>query len=333
MSDTPFFTVVMPTYNSEKTIEKSLASIAQQNFDLSLVEVLVIDGGSTDKTREITKKYGATVLENPKRLPEYAKLIGFNAAKGEFVVKMDSDEEFCHINILKNRYELIKKENLNCLIANEMIPVSKGFAAKYLNYCGDPFSWFVYQFKKTQKETYSNNISKNNKDILVFKDGDIYPIGDGGTTTVSLKYAKEHFTEKFDQSSFASSIFTDIILKEKCCGCIEDDKVNHYVNAGFKTYLSKLRFRVINNLFHPQDSGFSTREGANSALKKRKILFMLYALSVVFPLIDSVKLAVEYKDIKMAAHIFYLYYVCVYIAYCLALKVLGKSKINENYGK
>ena len=333
MSNTPFFTIVMPTYNSETTIEKSLASIASQNFDSSLVEILVIDGGSTDSTIEIAKKYGATVLENPKRLPEYAKLIGFNAAKGKFAIEMDSDEAFKHNDILKNRYDLLTKENLNCLIANRMEAVSHSFAGKYLNYCGDPFSYFVYSLGKKKTVTYKNNISGKNKNILIFEDKDILPIGDGGTTTVSLEFAKKHFSEKFSQSNFASTIFTDIVLMDKKCGCIEDDIGLHYVNAGFKTYLSKLRFRVINNLFHKQDSGFSTRETANSGLKKRKMLFVLYAASVVFPIVDAVKLSFEHKDIKMMAHIVYLYYVCFYIAYCIALKMLGKSKVNKNYGK
>lgn len=333
MSNEIFFSIIMPTYNSEKTLEKALKSIYTQNFDLKQIEILIIDGGSTDATIDIAKKYSAIVLDNPKRLPEYAKLIGFNKAKGEFAIKMDSDEEFTHNEILSQRYNLLKNRDIKCLIANELVPVSKGFSATYLNYCGDPFSFFVYNMKRTQRDTFEQNITVADSNILQFADGDVFPIGDGGTTTVSLKYAKKHFADKFSQISFGSSIFTDIISIERQCGCIENDKINHYVNAGFKTYLAKLRFRVINNLFHKEDSGFSSRESTNKILSKRKKIFILYTLSIICPLIDSVRLSLEYKDIRMMRHIFYLYYVCFYIVYCLLLKILGKSKKNENYGK
>ena len=49
--------VVIPTYNSEKTLEKSLKSIREQSFNQEEIEILIIDGGSTDNTLEIAKKH------------------------------------------------------------------------------------------------------------------------------------------------------------------------------------------------------------------------------------------------------------------------------------
>lgn len=66
-------TIIMPTYNSERTIEQSLQSIRKQTIDQEQVEILVLDGGSTDATKKIAEKYGATVVINEKRLPELAK--------------------------------------------------------------------------------------------------------------------------------------------------------------------------------------------------------------------------------------------------------------------
>ena len=50
-----FFTIVMPTYNSERTIEKALKSIRDQKFDQNQIEILVIDGGSTGRAIENAK--------------------------------------------------------------------------------------------------------------------------------------------------------------------------------------------------------------------------------------------------------------------------------------
>ena len=70
----PSISVIMPAYNAERTIELALRSIRMQTI-ADQIEILVIDGGSTDATREIAQRYGATILENPHRLPEPAKLI------------------------------------------------------------------------------------------------------------------------------------------------------------------------------------------------------------------------------------------------------------------
>ena len=73
--------IIMPTYNSEKTIEKSLQSIRRQTIDQSQVEILILDGGSKDATLEIALKYNATILKNERKLPEFAKQQGLMAAK------------------------------------------------------------------------------------------------------------------------------------------------------------------------------------------------------------------------------------------------------------
>ena len=49
--------IIMPTFNSEKTLEESLKSIRRQEIDQAQIEILLVDGGSTDKTAEIARKY------------------------------------------------------------------------------------------------------------------------------------------------------------------------------------------------------------------------------------------------------------------------------------
>ena len=51
----PLFSIIIPTYNSEKSIEQCLKSIFSQSFDS--FQVLIIDGLSTDKTIQIVEAY------------------------------------------------------------------------------------------------------------------------------------------------------------------------------------------------------------------------------------------------------------------------------------
>ena len=101
---TPDISVVMPTYNSERTLRISLESIRNQDFPQDKVEILVIDGGSSDKTLSIALAFGARVIENPRRLPEYAKVIGSRHANGKYIIFHDSDEVLMNKSSFTNKF-------------------------------------------------------------------------------------------------------------------------------------------------------------------------------------------------------------------------------------
>lgn len=95
--------IIMPTFNSEKTLEDSLKSIREQEFDQTQIEILLVDGGSTDRTAKIAQKYDAVMIHNARKLPEFAKQQGLLAAKGRYGIFIDSDESFINMNSLKKQ--------------------------------------------------------------------------------------------------------------------------------------------------------------------------------------------------------------------------------------
>ena len=83
--------IILPTYNNERTISKCLAGIFMQNHLKKNFEVLIIDGGSFDGTLEICKKYPVKILKNEWRVEERGRAIGIKAAKNEIVGFIDAD--------------------------------------------------------------------------------------------------------------------------------------------------------------------------------------------------------------------------------------------------
>lgn len=83
--------VVIPAYNEEKYIGKTLSSIKELKTENLDIEVLVVDGGSTDKTEEIAKSYGARVIKEPHKGIGFARQQGLLHAKGEIVAFTDAD--------------------------------------------------------------------------------------------------------------------------------------------------------------------------------------------------------------------------------------------------
>ncbi len=91
--------IICPIYNEEQFIENCIQSIISQTFSLSLWELLLVDGGSTDRTRELIEPYlkqysNIQLLDNPHRTAPCAMNIGIRAAKGEYICRIDAHSSF-----------------------------------------------------------------------------------------------------------------------------------------------------------------------------------------------------------------------------------------------
>lgn len=95
-STSPFVSVVIPTYNRAHLISRALQSVLCQTF--SDYEIVVVDDGSTDHTLEVIKAFQDTRIEYVRlernRGPSLARNVGIQAARGEWIAFLDSDDEW-----------------------------------------------------------------------------------------------------------------------------------------------------------------------------------------------------------------------------------------------
>lgn len=84
----PLVSVIIPTKNSDRTLDKCLKSIQDQTYPN--IEIILVDNNSTDNTKEIAKKYTNKVYnKGPERSAQTN--YGVKKSSGEYVYKIDSD--------------------------------------------------------------------------------------------------------------------------------------------------------------------------------------------------------------------------------------------------
>jgi len=83
--------VIIPTFNEEENIAQCLVSLTHQTVPRSSYEIIVVDGGSKDATREIAQKYADSVFIQKSKKVGGARNDGINSARGEIVATTDAD--------------------------------------------------------------------------------------------------------------------------------------------------------------------------------------------------------------------------------------------------
>lgn len=110
-----YLSIIIPAYNSAKTLPRLLDSIFASNF--SDFEVILVDDGSTDETKKVVKDYGLRYFFIKNSGPARARDFGSRKAKGEILVFFDSD-----VIVFPHTLKRIKK-----IFANKDVKAVTGF--------------------------------------------------------------------------------------------------------------------------------------------------------------------------------------------------------------
>jgi len=99
MLNLPWVSIIIPCRNEEKFIGKCLNSIINNDYSKESLEILVIDGMSEDKTKEIVEKYTKQylyikILENPNKFTPFGLNIGVKNARGDIIIRMDAHSTY-----------------------------------------------------------------------------------------------------------------------------------------------------------------------------------------------------------------------------------------------
>ncbi len=127
----PVLTVVLPVRNEGAHIERILADLRDQDIEARKVEILVVDGRSTDDTRERVRAVAAEdprvrLLDNPLQLSSGARAVGAGEARGTYVAYVDGHCRIPSRTLLSDMVALFEASGADCLARPQPLVAGAG---------------------------------------------------------------------------------------------------------------------------------------------------------------------------------------------------------------
>lgn len=176
MKKHPKITIVIPTYNEEKNIEKCLKSIFRQNYPQDKLEIILVDNYSKDKTVAVAKQFPVKIIYSRLKNPERSKMLAFRQAQGELFYYLDADVELVGRNwFVKMLKPLLEDATLIGSFTHKYqkpgdVPVNR-YLTYHLTQCDPVYEFFSVSIPSTVIE------EKKGYKVCFYKPGKIPPAG------------------------------------------------------------------------------------------------------------------------------------------------------------
>jgi len=116
----PFISIICPVRNEEKNLGNVLLQLLAQDYDPARFEILVVDGASTDGTRDLVRAFSGgsshlRLLSNPKRWSCAARNVGIRAARGSLILIIDGHCDLRNDRYLSQLAEAFEDPGVSCI--------------------------------------------------------------------------------------------------------------------------------------------------------------------------------------------------------------------------
>ncbi|HKQ22793.1 MAG TPA: glycosyltransferase family 2 protein [Nitrososphaeraceae archaeon] len=136
--------IIIPTLNEQEGIKKTIQSIPHRRI-LELgynLEIIIIDGNSTDLTREVAERMGTTVILEKRRGYGRAFKTGFSEAKGDILVTLDADRTY-PAELIPEYIRSLNEKGLDFITVNRFSEIQDGAMAPYHRFGNNVLSMFM----------------------------------------------------------------------------------------------------------------------------------------------------------------------------------------------
>ncbi len=331
----PIVSFIIPTLNASRYLPQCLRAIRAQNYPQNKIEIIVADGGSTDETLTIAKKYKAVIIKNPEVLHEPGKARASEVATGEILFFTDADNELSSTEWVSGMVRAhMENRHMHILgfLSQTIPPPNWNSFDRYMGYIStDPFTWFVYRWASTPR-TYGNLYTpiKRTTEYAIYKfdpmNHPLLGLSQGFGTMSGFK--RESIGHNDDILSGIK------LIKEGLVAYVPSAGIYHYHVSNIGEFLKKYAWRIRNNFLQKvKGMGIVNRQKYFSPMRKaRQILFPFYSVSFIFPVLDTIQLFRLYRDPVVFWHPIACLLLTGLILKEASLYLLGITKTTGTYG-
>lgn len=308
--------VVIPVLNDAAKLDACLHLLDSQS--IPALEILVVDGGSTDDSLQVAKRAGARVINNPYRLAEPGVAIGVQAAQGDLVVILAADNWVRSSRFLERMAEPFAKDDSVWAAFPRVVSTGHdSVASRYINRFSDPFSQFVYG-----GETSLQGVRKPTSGYRVIS---------SSVKSHPLLAAAQGCMLRRDEIRSASpedadDILTiiDLIGRGGRIALVYDAEIEHHTVDSLKHLFQKYRARI--GSARGRNQGYLVRRRYMSRARQlRSWLWFPYSVTLVLPLVHGLVLYLKHRDLVALYHP--IINSAIFLAFCSALPSLLSGKL------
>lgn len=285
---------VVPVLNAGALLDACLASIRAQDHPRELVEILVMDGGSTDDTRAIAERHGARVVDNPRVRAEPGVKLGLREAAHPVRVIMAADNRLPGPEWLSRLSEAFADGDVRAAYTHVVPAPGENRFCRYFNRLhADPFNWFVFGAAHAHPARF----------------GEVFPVVRRGPhhAVYDLREGDRPLLAMAQAFALRGDLAADVNLEDDIGPVWQmvergeelayfDAGVHHDTVAGFGDFLRKYHRRTKLSLRAADSPQRSRTGGLSERQRRRRLLWIPYSLSVVLPLADAVRGLLRDRD-------------------------------------
>ena len=310
----PSISVILATYNSEDSIEVCLKSLFMQDYPKDKIELIIADGGSKDNTLNIVTNYKHKLIKIPedKQEAEYNKGVALSFAKNEILLFIDHDNVLPHKNWLKKMVKpfLENKDISGVEVLRFAYRASDNILDRYFALIGgvDPVPYYLGKDARLSWAFDKYNLLGESRDmgdyfIVKFEKDKIPTLGANGAMLRRslLKYAKSD-----PENFFHIDINYDLIKKGFNTYAFVKDEIIHYKKTRFIDFIKFLirRKKIMEKQYFESLKKRRYAVFMSSQDKVGLLKFIVYTVTFIKPLNDSLKGFIKVRDIAWFLHPF-----------------------------
>jgi len=337
----PKISFVTPTFNSAPFLKEYLESIRKQDYPKDKIEILFVDGGSTDDTLKIAKKNKIRVIKNNLILGDPGFAIGGENAKGDFMVFMGHDNRLVQKSWIRLMLKpLLEDEKIVAAFPHLENRKEDNWLTKYVNKFTDPGNHFVYGYANNPLTFFRvYKILKKSKDWIVFD----FKINNHPILEFEQGFIIRRNGYYRDKKTWYCGILAvlDLIKSKKRIAYVPSASNYHdTLNRGLRQFVKKHRWAIDYNLdaretfgMYKESFGLKARKKYISKVRRlRMLIYPFYGISFFIPVLRAMVMFIKDGEKEWLYHPF-ITFVSAFIIFqeTARIKMFRRNPIIDRY--